>query len=136
MKTKLDKARQAFQERYGVTPQEKGFVFIEKEGAKIVFAKNKEALDSFKEAEKAKRESLREVFITTLIAVLVWWVFLFWMRPEESDVKTGFILIFFGWALITLQLHSKNEEKYMYFKKQWQDAIVFYDTYEKRIVEP
>ena len=134
--TKLDKARQAFQERYGVTPEERGFVIIQEFGNKIVFSKSSEALAAFKKGEDLKRDSLKALFVTSFLTLLVWCFYLFFMRPNEADTRFGFLVIMLTWSLIMLGVHSSNEEKCKRLKETWEGEIIFYDSYENRLVEP
>ena len=134
MKAKLDKARQAFKEKYGVMPEDEGFVAVKKLGNKLVFAKSLRALDAFRQGERIKKKCIISLFLSSLLTILIWWGYLFWVNP--ANIKLGFVIIFFGWALLTLQIHSKKETQYITLRESWQDQVIIYDIYEGEIVKP
>ena len=132
---KLQQARQAFKERYGATPEQKGF-FTKKLGAKIVFFKNERAFKAFELTEKLTKKMIKSLTVMMMLIVIVWGWYLIVINPSDADARFGFFTLMTIAILLLIGFNTRNEVRYDNLRKSWKDQLVIYDLNEEEIIEP
>ena len=113
-------AFQAFQEKFGATPKEKGFPEVKEKNPKVVFAKSYQSLADYEIGEKVKTQYT--LFAAVIVAIA------FILCVVTSHLRGMMALVIFLALIILITGSEKMKKRLKKIKAEWKGKLLIYDA--------